>query len=234
MYQYSTILSNRCLKPSKWSLAFLVLMSLLLAGCDEYGEDSNTDSAEKGNVWSFESEPIDDKAESGTEQSVQADQSRRSVVPASDLAPGDARADVDMGNPFGGIDEAIAAGERHFAAFNCVGCHAPKGGGGMGPPLSDTEWIYGDKPAQIYNSIVEGRPNGMPAFGSMLPEEVVWQLVAYVKTLNEQKKAFVKKQADKEKEDASAKAETGSDQGDNSASENSFFKIDSPDGSGGE
>ena len=70
---------------------------------------------------------------------------------------------------------------RDFVYLDCVGCHAPNGGGGMGPSLSDNQWIYGDKPAQIFLSIYQGRPNGMPAWGQSLPESTIWELVAYVK-----------------------------------------------------
>lgn len=58
------------------------------------------------------------------------------------------------------------------------------GGGGIGPPLSDKTWIYGGEPGQIYLTILQGRPNGMPAFGRSLTPESIWQLVAYVRTLS--------------------------------------------------
>ena len=58
----------------------------------------------------------------------------------------------------------IARGPRLFSAYNCVGCHG-HGGGGMGPPLMDDSWIYGEQPQQIFATLVEGRPNGMPTFG---------------------------------------------------------------------
>jgi cytochrome c oxidase cbb3-type subunit 3 len=77
---------------------------------------------------------------------------------------------------------AISEGKRLYTWFNCVGCHG-NGGGGMGPPLMDAEWIYGSEPENIYATIVSGRPNGMPAFGAKLPEQQVWQLVAYVRSL---------------------------------------------------
>src|SRR5690606_19958893 len=66
--------------------------------------------------------------------------------------------------------------------YNCAGCHF-NGGGGMGPPLMDDEWIYGSSPAHIFATIVEGRPNGMPTYGGKIPEHQVWQIVAYVRTL---------------------------------------------------
>ena len=73
---------------------------------------------------------------------------------------------------------------KDFVQFNCVGCHANNGAGGMGPSLSDKIWIYGNKPAQIYMTLVQGRPNGMPAFGQVLPEQTLWELVAYVQSIS--------------------------------------------------
>ncbi|MBV9890333.1 MAG: c-type cytochrome, partial [Rhizobacter sp.] len=60
------------------------------------------------------------------------------------------------------------------------------GGGGMGVPLMDAEWRYGSEPPAVYRSIVEGRPNGMPSFGGRIPDDQVWQLVAYVRSLSGQ------------------------------------------------
>ena len=76
-------------------------------------------------------------------------------------------------------------GKRLFAAFNCTGCHL-NGGGGIGPALTDDKWIYGAEPEQIYSTIVEGRPNGMPAFGGRIPSQQVWQLVSYIDSLGGQ------------------------------------------------
>jgi cytochrome c oxidase cbb3-type subunit 3 len=73
-------------------------------------------------------------------------------------------------------------GQSVYENFNCVGCHQ-HGGGGIGPALMDDEWLYGSSPALIYNSISEGRPNGMPAFREKIPETQLWQLVSYVRAL---------------------------------------------------
>ncbi|HYE33817.1 c-type cytochrome [Methylocaldum sp.] len=88
-------------------------------------------------------------------------------------------------NPYAGDPNAIVQGRKLFDSMNCSGCHAPLGGGGMGPPLSDAEWIYGGESAAIYLSIVQGRPNGMPAWSRALPPQSIWQLVAYIRTLGE-------------------------------------------------
>jgi cytochrome c oxidase cbb3-type subunit III len=76
-------------------------------------------------------------------------------------------------------------GKRLFTAYNCSGCHA-NGGGGIGPPLMDDEWIYGFQPSNIFSSIVEGRPDGMPSFRNKIPDYQVWQLVAYVQSMTGQ------------------------------------------------
>jgi cytochrome c oxidase cbb3-type subunit 3 len=57
------------------------------------------------------------------------------------------------------------------------------GGGGMGPALSDPIWIYRSSAANIYLDIVQGREAGMPAFGAMLPDRTVWELVAYIQSI---------------------------------------------------
>jgi cytochrome c oxidase cbb3-type subunit III len=79
----------------------------------------------------------------------------------------------------------IAEGKRLYENFNCVGCHA-HGGGGMGPALMDAAWIYGSEPPRIFQTIVDGRPNGMPSFRDRIVEPQVWQLVAYVRSLSGQ------------------------------------------------
>ncbi len=67
-------------------------------------------------------------------------------------------------------------------AFNCVGCHG-MGGGGMGPPLIDDEWRYGAEMEDIVRTILDGRPQGMPAFRGRITETQAWQLAAFVRSL---------------------------------------------------
>jgi len=79
---------------------------------------------------------------------------------------------------------AVSEGQTFYAQYNCGGCHAPGGGGGMGPPLNDDEWIYGSDPENVFATIVEGRPNGMPSFRGKIDNGQLWQLVAYVRTMS--------------------------------------------------
>ena len=77
----------------------------------------------------------------------------------------------------------ISQGKRLFRWYNCSGCHS-NGGGGMGPPLMDEKWIYGHDPDQVFMTIMQGRPNGMPSFKGRIPEDQAWQLVAYVRSMS--------------------------------------------------
>ena len=101
----------------------------------------------------------------------------------TDLQAGSPSAPGTVQNPFRDNAFALSEGKRLYSAYNCVGCHA-HGGGAIGPALMDHRWIYGSRPDQIYSTIIEGRPNGMPAFGGRIPDQQVWQLVAYVESLS--------------------------------------------------
>ncbi len=104
-------------------------------------------------------------------------------VNVANFEPGGQPPDTVSRNPYDGNAYALAEGKRLFSWYNCVGCHA-HGGGAIGPALMDSTWIYGSEPAQIFASIVQGRPNGMPAWGRRIPTYQVWELVAYVRSLS--------------------------------------------------
>jgi cytochrome c oxidase cbb3-type subunit 3 len=85
-------------------------------------------------------------------------------------------------NPYEASAYMVSEGKRLYESYNCAGCHF-HGGGGIGPPLMDDRWIYGSEPNNVYSTIVEGRPNGMPSFRGKIPEYQVWEIVAYVRSL---------------------------------------------------
>jgi cytochrome c oxidase cbb3-type subunit 3 len=87
------------------------------------------------------------------------------------------------GRHFEGNAYHVNQGQQLFKWFNCSGCHA-NGGGAIGPALMDSEWRYGGSIEQIHASIAQGRPNGMPAFEGKVPDDQIWQLAAYVRTLS--------------------------------------------------
>jgi len=86
-------------------------------------------------------------------------------------------------NPVDRDPMSIQNGRRLFMWYNCYACHGPHGGGAIGPSLRDRMWRYGDSDSQIFTSIAQGRPNGMPTWGNKVPEIQVWELVAYIRSM---------------------------------------------------
>lgn len=112
--------------------------------------------------------------------------SHSNAVRQSPLKPGTPVPDTlpAMALPYRETAYAISEGAKFFVWYNCAGCHGGNGGGGMGPPLIDGKWVYGSSPENVYATIMEGRPNGMPSWRGRIPESQVWQIVAYVRTLS--------------------------------------------------
>ena len=104
-------------------------------------------------------------------------------VAIGDLAGiGNNTLDATIANPYAGDMAAIKEGNQRFVDMNCAACHGYDLKGGMGPDLTDTYWRYGGSPADIYKSIFEGRPQGMPAWGRALPAAEIWKIVTYIES----------------------------------------------------
>jgi cytochrome c oxidase cbb3-type subunit 3 len=88
----------------------------------------------------------------------------------------------DSPNPLSGNGAAAAQGKLLFGQMNCAGCHAYDLTGGMGPDLTDDNWLYGGKPGEIFHTIAEGTPRGMPTWKDKLTAEQIWQLVTYIQS----------------------------------------------------
>lgn len=133
---------------------FCAMTLLMLAGC---GGPADTG-------------PVSTKP--GTLAAVRYDQH----LTAGDLGP----AAEDLVNPFAGDPAAIQQGKALFATMNCDGCHGEGALGFAAPSLADKRWRYGGDDGALFHSVFFGRPKGMPAYGGLLPEETIWQLVSYV------------------------------------------------------
>jgi cytochrome c oxidase cbb3-type subunit 3 len=110
---------------------------------------------------------------------------RINSIVIGDLMPGEKLPKPSTRNVYEQSAFAVSEGQRLYHWYNCSGCHS-EGGGGMGPALMDDEWIYGSDPANIFATIVEGRPNGMPSWRGRIPDQDVWKIVAYVRSLSGQ------------------------------------------------
>lgn len=108
------------------------------------------------------------------------DESR--AVRQSELQPGAPLPARTVRSPYADDDRALAEGQRLYHWYNCSGCHFA-GGGGIGPPLMDDDWIYGHEPENLLATILEGRPDGMPSFRGKITLDDAWKIVAYVESL---------------------------------------------------
>ncbi|HEX5361022.1 MAG TPA: cytochrome-c oxidase, cbb3-type subunit III [Fluviicoccus sp.] len=87
---------------------------------------------------------------------------------------------------------AMKIGGRIFAD-NCAACHGADAHGSRGfPNLTDTDWLYGGEPAQIVETITNGRLSvqggtKMPAWGEVLGAQGVQEVANYVLTLSGRK-----------------------------------------------
>ncbi len=114
---------------------------------------------------------------------------KAAVLVVAVLAPGacgggkPATAGDSLRNPYAGQQKSATEGGKLFVSMNCDGCHGGGATGFVGPSLSDGRWRYGGNDGEIFQSINDGRPKGMPAFGGLLSPEIIWKLVTYLQSL---------------------------------------------------
>ncbi len=83
--------------------------------------------------------------------------------------------------PFDLSDQSIIQeGARLFGQTCTHYCHGKDGGPSRAPKLRGQRL----EPGYVYARITKGTPNGMPAFGTAMPEETIWKLVAFVVSIS--------------------------------------------------
>jgi mono/diheme cytochrome c family protein len=89
----------------------------------------------------------------------------------------------DRGNTMASDPEAIAAGELLFEE-NCAKCHGPDARGKGRRPSLRTERVQDTAtPGDLHWFLVNGNlRRGMPSW-SKLPDQQIWQIVTYLKSL---------------------------------------------------
>jgi cytochrome c oxidase cbb3-type subunit III len=87
-------------------------------------------------------------------------------------------------NPYEGNASALKVGSQLYVSFNCIDCHGADGSGALGPSLADGRWHFGGSPAEVFESIYQGRPDGMPTWGGRISNDQIWMLVTYVRSLS--------------------------------------------------
>ena len=178
------------------SLAVSILALPLLAGCGREGQAAQRTNAAAASIAPSRvaattvSSPRSSGAPSAGLSAAPA-QSAQSGAPALVAHPGNIQAGLPaqhplrvLSNPREHDPRAIEEGKQLFVSYNCADCHGGEGSGGMGPSLQDGRWHFGGSPGEVYESISEGRPDGMPSWGGRINDSQIWALVAYVRTLS--------------------------------------------------
>jgi cytochrome c oxidase cbb3-type subunit 3 len=73
---------------------------------------------------------------------------------------------------------------RNLFLNNCATCHGSDGGGAPGfPNLTDRDWLWGGDPERVVETVSNGRTGVMPAWGPVLGNQGVEDVLAYVFSL---------------------------------------------------
>lgn len=97
--------------------------------------------------------------------------------------------------------EVAEEGHKKYMAAGCNGCHGGTGGGGMGPPLSNPVWVYGNDGDTLFRLIALGT-NGlqeqgytrkgsenvvgpMPPHGNIVKSnDDMWKIIGWIWSIN--------------------------------------------------
>ncbi len=105
-------------------------------------------------------------------------------------------------NPYRDDYDAVAEeGRKIYMAAGCNGCHGGTGGGGMGPPLTNPVWVYGNDGDTMFRLIALGTKGleeqgytrqrselvkgPMPPFGTIIKSnDDLWKLISWIWSVN--------------------------------------------------
>ena len=105
-------------------------------------------------------------------------------------------------NPYQDDYKAVAEeGRKIYMAAGCNGCHGGTGGGGMGPPLTNPVWVYGNDGDTMFRLIALGSKGieeqgytrqrselvkgPMPPFGNIVKSnDDLWKLISWIWSVN--------------------------------------------------
>ena len=87
-------------------------------------------------------------------------------------------------NPFTGNADMAAEGRALYFQVGCQGCHGGGGGGGMATSVIDGAWTFGSDDEVLFR-LIKGEIPGqtMPTVYSVLEDEEVWQILAFIRSV---------------------------------------------------
>jgi mono/diheme cytochrome c family protein len=95
--------------------------------------------------------------------------------------------------------DIVAQGQTLFRSYPCAGCHGGDGGGGMCPPLTTSNWIYGGDDDTLFRLVTLGSDQlqkkgytrqgigavmgPMPPMGPIIKNsDDLWKILAFVRS----------------------------------------------------
>ncbi len=95
-----------------------------------------------------------------------------------------------LSNPVEATPASIARGRQRYV-FSCRQCHGNTGlgdgdmshAGGVPSDFTDAIWQHGETAGEIFLVIRDGMTADMQAYADQIPEEDIWNLVNYIKSL---------------------------------------------------
>ena len=93
-------------------------------------------------------------------------------------------------NPVEATSASVARGRQRYV-FSCRQCHGNTGlgdgdmshAGGVPSDFTDAVWQHGASDGEIFLVIRDGLTADMQAYDGQIPEEDIWHLVNYIKSL---------------------------------------------------
>jgi len=76
-------------------------------------------------------------------------------------------------------DASISKGKEVYITY-CQTCHMENGKGGVGPNLTDNNWIYGGDIKGVFGTVYNGAKNGMVAWKELLPATDIQAVASYI------------------------------------------------------
>jgi len=77
---------------------------------------------------------------------------------------------------------SISQGKSIYTTY-CFACHMDEGKGGIGPNLTDKNWIYGGDIKGVFTTITNGAQNGMVAWKELIPANEIQAVASYILNL---------------------------------------------------
>lgn len=95
-------------------------------------------------------------------------------------------------NPIEATPDSVARGRQRYV-YSCRQCHGNKGAGdgdmshagGVPSDFTDDVWTYGDSDEEIFLVIKEGVSADMQGYKTQIPDDDIWHLVNYLRTLDD-------------------------------------------------